>query len=193
MTPDEHATRPSIFLRLRGSDDSGVELTWHEFHRRYAPLIRMFCRRAGWSHPDAEDVVQEVMLGFFRASPDFEYNPEKGRFRGYLKATTIRVMGRLARAAGRVEVSLRPDDPDTETWWADAWESALLSRAMADAVERVEPATWEAFELSTVRKVPTAEVAARLDWSEANVRQARSRVARLVRAAVERLRAEDDA
>lgn len=70
---DPVVTRPSIFLRLRADETAVRDVSWAEFERRYAPIIVGFARNLGLSGQDADDVLQEVMLAFFRVSPRFEY------------------------------------------------------------------------------------------------------------------------
>src|SRR4051812_29101208 len=78
--PGESATNPTIFLRLKESDSAPREIAWNEFSARYAPVIGGFARRLGARPQDIDDVVQDVLMGFFVKSPTFVYDPSKGRF-----------------------------------------------------------------------------------------------------------------
>ena len=51
--------------------------------------------------------------------------------------------------------------------------------------------SWEAFELYGRREVPIDEVSQRMDMSPEAIRQAKSRISRLVRAEIERIRIEE--
>ena len=84
-----YTTRASIFLRLQSDDAQLRELSWQQFHDRYAPVIAGFARNAGLRGDAIQDVIQDVLTGFFQAAPKFQYDPGKGRFRGYLKKATI--------------------------------------------------------------------------------------------------------
>ena len=64
-------TNPSIFLRLNRTDTVVRELAWEEFHRQYGVVIAGFARQLGLSRADVEDVVQDVMTGFYATSPTF--------------------------------------------------------------------------------------------------------------------------
>ncbi len=184
---DVHATRPSIFLRLRESDHDDAEVTWREFHSRYVPLIVGVCRRLGATDADCDDIVQDVMLGFFRVSPEFTYDPGTGRFRGYLKAATARALLRARRKSGMqtLDTGAEPTVPDAA--WDQEWERSVLTRALRIASESVEPRTFEAFELTAIRDVLTSAAAARLGMSDEGVRKAKSRVSRLIRDEIERI------
>jgi DNA-directed RNA polymerase specialized sigma24 family protein len=91
---DDDCTNPSIFLRLNASDAGPREIAWNDFARRYGPIIAGFAYRVGARTQDVDDVVQDVMLGFFSTVPTFTYDPSKGRFRRYLKVCTVRAVCR---------------------------------------------------------------------------------------------------
>src|SRR4051794_8411579 len=91
----DSATRPSIFLRLKQSDRAPRELAWRQFYDQYAPVISSYARRKGASPQQAEEIVQDVISGFYAASPKFIYDPARGRFRGYLKTCVARARSRI--------------------------------------------------------------------------------------------------
>lgn len=64
-------TNPSIFLRLNRTDTSVRELAWNEFHIRYAGVIAASARQLGTLAGEVDDVVQDVLIGFYAASPTF--------------------------------------------------------------------------------------------------------------------------
>ena len=93
---DPARTRQSLLIRIR---DLGDQPAWEEFHARYAPMIRGWCCQ--WFPREPDDMVQEVLLLLAKSLREFEYEPGKGRFRGYLKTVTHRLMADLKeRAAG---------------------------------------------------------------------------------------------
>ena len=61
-------TRPSIFLRLKQSEAAPRELAWRQFYDRYGPVIANYARRKGANQQQADEVVQDVITGFFAAS-----------------------------------------------------------------------------------------------------------------------------
>lgn len=191
-----YATRPTIFLRLRADDPKVRELSWQTFQERYAPVILGFARHAGLSADQAEDVLQEVLLAFFKVSPSFEYDPQKGRFRGYLKRATLNVIRRRHRRQGPVSLEHDLEDGDAEDpklaqHWDEQWEANLLQRALDEVRSHVDPRTWEAFELYVQREVPADEVARRTGLALNSVHQAKSRVLKSARVAMERMRDEE--
>jgi len=197
------ATRPTIFIRLQAGDAAQRELSWHEFHDRYAPVIRGFVRNAGRGGVDAEDVVQDVLLGFFQVAPRFTYDPARGRFRGYLKRCTLNALrrrrggvpsgGANPGAASPLPVDeLDPaEEAETEAPWESAWEAQLFERAVREVASRVDAKTFEAFELYARRGVPADEVARELGIGVNSVHQAKTRVTKLVRELVDAMRDEE--
>src|SRR3954454_1037567 len=93
---ESFVTRASIFERIRAAEGSQREVAWCEFRAKYAPIVGGFCRAMGASPQDIDDIIQDVMLGFFGVTEEFRYSPERGRFRGFLKVCTLRAAQRRA-------------------------------------------------------------------------------------------------
>ena len=194
------ATRPSVFVRLKDDDPKPRELAWQEFYERYAPLIAGYARRQpGVSAEQAEEIVQDVMMGFFAASPKFVYDPSRGHFRGYLRTCVTRALKRLregdrAHRTGSVpldEIDVADQrggsgrggaDADDSRLWDDLWERQQLHRILEDVREhyrekgRLE--TFLAFERNVLFGEPADKIAADLGISVASVHMAKMRVTR---------------
>ncbi|MDG1838350.1 MAG: sigma-70 family RNA polymerase sigma factor [Phycisphaerales bacterium] len=187
-----YATRASIFLKLKADGTFDRELGWVEFADKYSRVIAGFARNAGLPAQEADDVLQDVLLGFFRVSERFEYDPKKGRFRGYLKRVTlnaIRARHRRKRPTTGFDDTVDPPiESDLDAAWDRQWTEQLLQRAMGEAKNEVEERTWQAFELYGVRGVPAEEVAKEIDMSPSAIRHAKMRLTRRVREIVNRLR-----
>jgi RNA polymerase sigma-70 factor (ECF subfamily) len=199
---DTLITRSSLLLRLRpgGAD---VEVAWSDFYDRYAPVIGGFARRLGARTQDVEDVVQDVLAGFFSASPTFVYDPTRGRFRGYLKTCTVRAIRKRFAADARASAAgLAPGgggvpiaevdvaDPRVERAWNDCWESDKLRRALDTVRERYasnpeRAKTFQAFEMYALLDRPSEEVARELGMSVDSVHAAKSRITRALREAAD--------
>ena len=191
-----YATRASIFIRLQADGSMDRELGWQEFTEKYARVIAGFARNAGLRAQDADDVLQDVLLGFFRVSEQFEYDPAKGRFRGYLKRVTlnaIRARHRRKRPSTFIKDDYDPpaEMPDVDAAWDRQWTEQLLQRAMTEVRGSVEDRTWKAFELYGVRGVPAEQVAERLEMTPAAIRHAKMRLVKQVREIVDQLRDEE--
>lgn len=182
-------TRASLLLRLR-QDGPAREVAWGEFYDLYAPIISGFARRVGANRNEIEDLVQEVLRAFFAASPEFSYDPTRGRFRGYLKTCVWHKMSEMRRKAGREAATFGKlalaDDKVVEETWNDVWETEKLHRALAAVRERYatnadRQRTFRAFEMCTLLDRPTEQVAQELGMDVQSVRAAKSRVGKALR------------
>ncbi len=186
-------TRLSFLDRLRGRS----ALVWAEFDERYRELLYRYARRRGATHTEAEDIVQEVQLYVFKAMDRFQYDPGRGRFRGYLRTAVIHAMGRRAKNQERQEAAVDPqvladvvdaeDSSDTE--WEREWQLHRLRWALRNVAKEFEPATLQAFRLHVLGDWSADDTAKYLGISRASVYQAKSRVLRRLR---ERIEATDD-
>jgi RNA polymerase sigma-70 factor (ECF subfamily) len=193
---DSATTNPTIFLRLKESDPEPREIAWNQFSERYAPIIAGFARRLAARPQDVDDVVQDVMVGFFLKSPTFVYDPAKGRFRGYLKVCTYRALqkrlGHEARFNGRPLDQIDPEAVAIDQVWNDIWEQQQLRRALDDVRQSMgETKTFQAFELYVVLDQPAQAVAEKLGMHLNSVYRAKDQVTRLLQEKVLAMRHED--
>jgi RNA polymerase sigma-70 factor (ECF subfamily) len=190
---DPKLTSQTLLLRLK-ADAPAREMAWREFYETYAQIIGGFARKMGARQQDIADVVQDVMLGFFSVSPEFTYDASRGRFRGYLKTCTWRVIqrrfGRAMRVAGRPLGEVDPSEVQVETAWNDVWEQEKLQRAVESVRQRYsarpdKAITFRAFEMYVMLERSPQEVAAELSISVDSVHQAKTRVSKAIRTAME--------
>jgi RNA polymerase sigma factor (sigma-70 family) len=188
------ATRQSLIVKLRDPADSAA---WSEFVALYEPLVYRLARRKGLQDADAKDVCQEV----FRAvagSVD-RWNPERGSFRGWLRAIARNLLinfitrgGRHARGSGTTSVQELLEahpagDPSATALFEHEYKRQLFQSAASEVKSEFTPATWQAFWQTAVEDRPPAEVAAEFGLSVGSVYVARSRVLARIRRRVERL------
>lgn len=183
------ATRATLLLRLR-RDGAAREVAWQEFYDLYQPIISGFARRLGASAQETEELSQDVMQAFFRAVPEFNYDPERGSFRGYLKTCVcnkLRDLRRRRLADGAMAGhTFEIDEIAVEAVWNDVWETEKLHRALNLVRQRYSinaerARTFRAFEMCTLLDRSTEEVAAALGVSTETVRAAKSRISKAVR------------
>jgi RNA polymerase sigma factor (sigma-70 family) len=180
-TPDRE-TRPSLLLRIKDGQD---QTAWNTFVELYAPLVYRQCRRHGLQHNDAEDVTQEVLSQMLRSAQDFNYQPDRGKFRTWLYEVTstkvanhFRSVRRTARASGGARDEsqdlVAPITPPSE--WFEEFQTHVLRVALARIETHFEPGTWKAFMLAWKEARPATEVARMLDVNVDHVYVAKSRV-----------------
>jgi len=190
------ATNPTIFLRLKNSQPAPRELAWNDFHQRYAPIIAGFARRLGAQQQDIDDVVQDVLLGFFAKAPTFVYDPGKGRFRGYLKVCTYRALGRRlgknSKFQGRPLDQVDPDELAVDQVWNDLWEQELVRRALDEIRQQMgQTKTFLAFEQYVVYDKAAQDVATNLGMHLNSVYRAKEQITRQIQERVQSFGDED--
>ena len=193
---DPYQTSASMLLRLRADGTLDRQIGWNDFSKMYGSVIAGFARNAGAKPQEVDDILQEVMLGFFKQSRVFEYDPAKGRFRGYLKRITLNaIRDRYRRKRPSVGLPESYDPPAGESElnaaWDREWTEHLLRRALEIVKTNIQPKTLEAFERYGVRGEPVASVAKDLDMSEASIRHAKMRVLDQMRQEIAIMRADE--
>ena len=189
---DVPITRPSLLLRVRDLADADA---WREFVRLYTPLVFHHCARHGLQEADAADVAQEVMRVAAGAIPKFEYNAQRGKFRGWLLQTTrhrlykfYQQQGRAPKATSETTISRFIDHQpgaDEHARWEEDYRQRLFDWAMEKARPEFQAATWDAFRLTAMESISVKEIATRLGISVGAVYIARSRVIARLRELVE--------
>lgn len=191
-------TRASLLVRIRDLEDQEA---WKEFVAIYTPLIYGHCRKHGLQEADAADVAQEVMRVAAEAMPEFQYNPQRGKFRGWLLQTARHRLHkffarqrRTPQAASETAVDRFIDqvpDGDERTRWDEEYRQRLFDWAAEKARPEFQSATWDAFRLTAVESVSVKDVANQLGISIGAVYIARSRVIARLRELIETV-ADDD-
>jgi RNA polymerase sigma factor (sigma-70 family) len=162
--------------------EPGDHQAWEEFHARYAPMIRGWCQR--WFPREADDMVQEVMGELVFIMRSYTYRPEKGRFRGWLKTVTLRMMARLKRSQRLLVYTAALDAAEASTDLCERlgaeYDLELLEKAKENVRGRVEPRTWSAYVETAEQLRGRAEVARELGMKVGAVYQAKYHVLSLL-------------
>jgi len=78
---NDDATRMTLIERLKRWDDSK---SWQEFFNIYWRLIYTTAIRAGLTHSEAQDVVQDTLISVTKNIGRFRADPAFGSFKGWL-------------------------------------------------------------------------------------------------------------
>jgi RNA polymerase sigma-70 factor (ECF subfamily) len=145
---------------------------------------------------DVDDVIQDVLLGFFLKSPTFVYDPSKGRFRRYLKVCTYHALekrvGKSAKLLGKSLDEIDPESVAVEQLWNDAWEQQLLSRAVEEIRRDMgHTRTFAAFELHVMMDEAANGVAQKLSLHIDSVYRAKHQITRWLKSRLTAMRNED--
>jgi RNA polymerase sigma-70 factor (ECF subfamily) len=184
---DPMATPPTIFGRLRHRDPRA----WEDFVSRYQPMILGWCRR--WFPREADDMAQEVFVKLIPCLGRYDYDPRKGRFRGWLKTVTHNLMAELKRRPQPPVIDdevLRDEaeaPDDLEQRLAAMFDLERLAEARERVRARVKPSTWWAYVETAERGRPATEVGCELGLSFGAVHQAKYKVITSLRREIEDL------
>jgi len=165
-------TRPSLLIRIR---DHGDAAAWATFDQIYRPMLYRFARSRGLGHEDAEDVVQHCMSAVHEHIGRFDYDPDKGRFKAWLRTIVDNRIANLHR--GRKDqqaesrdfrrVQERETPPDEE--FEKIWMQEHLWHCLRELRSEVEEKTYLAFEHYVIKQWPVDQVARELGMSANHV------------------------
>lgn len=200
-TQDSPVTRASLLIRLRDRTDQSA---WSEFVSIYGPVIYRFARNRGLQDADAADMMQDVLRSVTGAIDRLDYDPQQGRFRGWLfTITRNRVLTLLASRQGKARGTGNSDvnallaaQPDQRGGLDEDWELEYRRSQTAHAMEQVRSEfsdkVWSAFWKTAVEAVSADEAGRELGMSTGAVYVAKSRVLARLREVVQRRLEEDE-
>lgn len=204
--PPSLPTRASLLNRLKDMDD---RTGWQEFFDAYSGLIYQVARRAGLTDDEAQEVVQETVLGVARKMGEFRVDPARGSFKAWLLRQACWRIGdqfrqrrRIGRApdlrgGGMGESTDDATDPvqripvpgasELEEAWEAEWRRALAARALERVKQQVSGRQFQMYDLHVLQALPVRETARALGVSVASVYMAKYRVGKCLRRELGRL------
>ncbi|MGB7345093.1 MAG: sigma-70 family RNA polymerase sigma factor [Pirellulaceae bacterium] len=192
-------TRESLIF---GVKDPANAVAWGEFSEVYRPVIYRIARAKGMQEADAQDLAQQVLLSVAAAIGNWQRDEQGTPFRHWLSRVTRNAILKMLTRGGKDHAvggliameSLEqssPVDAETSQLIDTEYRRQLYLRAASIVRLDVTPATWSAFEMTTLDGVSVEAAAERLDKSVGTIYAARSRVMRRLREAVENLENEE--
>lgn len=186
---DSLHTRPTLLLRMR---DAADQQAWSEFVEIYGPLIRHFARRRGLQDADAADLSQDVLHTVASHIGRMDYDPHRGRFRGWLFTITRNKLSdylsrrqRQQQATGDTDfgqlLQQIPDEQSDEQVWNEHHQWHLFLWAANQVRDEFRDKTWQAFWSAAIDDQPAATIAQDLSMSVGAVHIAKSRVLARIR------------
>lgn len=207
-------TRWTLLSRLKDAADAD---SWQEFFDTYWRLIYSLARKAGLTDAEAQEVVQEVVIGVARKMPEFQCDPAAGSFKGWLLQVTRRRIvdqfrkrvpwsptqpprgaespnGATASPDGdgtahtaTIERVPDPAGSDLDAAWEGEWREHLLERALARVKQLADPEQFQMFDLHVRLGLPARDVARKLEVSLPRVYFAKYKIGALLKREVARL------
>ena len=132
------------------------------FYRTYMPLIRLHGRDCGVPDSDLDDLVQIVMMEFFR-DDRFTYDAKKGSFRGYLRkiihSRSMDLLRRRYRDKRNDALSSDGDEMFLDQRYNEEWLNFIRDEAMRRLRCAVSPEHFQQFFMLAIQHRSVKEVA----------------------------------
>ena len=208
----EAPTRSTLLIRLKDCND---QESWRLFFDTYWKLIYNAAIRAGLTDSEAQDVVQDTVIGVLKTMPRFEYDKSKGSFKGWLlRLTSWRIRdqfrkrlhqtepettflqkdgGRDIDEEGDEEVGVYENTPNPantqlDSVWEEEWEQNLMQSAIERVKRKVDPEQYQLFDLYVLKKWPVLKVARTFKVSAGKVYLIKHRITNLIKREIMNLR-----
>jgi RNA polymerase sigma-70 factor (ECF subfamily) len=201
MSTDFLVTRRSLLIRLK---DLGDQKSWQDFFETYSGLIYAVAMKAGLSDAEAQDVVQETVINVAKKMPEFQYDPAKGKFKGWLLQIArwrindqfrkrLPVANRHSTVDGdgpRTATIERKSDPnavDLAAVWEEEWQKNLLQVALERVKQQVKPQQFQIFDCYVNKHWTVEQVTQTLGVNANQIYLAKNRITALLKTEVRRL------
>lgn len=186
---------PSTSTTLLGRLAAGDGVGFAEFERRYAPMITTLGQLRRLDDRECAELVQEVLLTFFRKGERFRFDPKLGRFRTFLGKVVRDCAVDILRRRPGAATSTTPEIPDEAPSPDLAADRALLAMMRDDAMEqlldelrtRVSPETYRIFEHYTLKQHSTDEPLDGKPVGRNRIYKAKQRCRAILREAAEKM------
>lgn len=176
-------TRASLLVRIRDPRDAEA---WRVFDEIYRPMLIRFACARGLHQADAEDVVQHCMTTVHEHIGGFDYNPQKGRFKSWLRTiinNRIRNFFRVRREYhGKTQELRQVADQELtpEELFEKLWMQEHLRHCLRQLRENVDQTTFKAFHDYVIDQKPAEEVCGELGITADNLYSIKWRMTRKV-------------
>jgi RNA polymerase sigma-70 factor (ECF subfamily) len=175
-------TRVTLVAKIQNPQDRPA---WQHFVDLYGPVILRYCRRRGLQDADAQNVLQEVLSRVSRSIRTFEYDPHRGRFRGWLGLITDQQIQRYVNKEKRIGQGIGAGAGDdlcgevsgeVDPEWVEEFNASVYRLAIDRIRSEFDDATWEVFTQVWEASQSPKDVAARLRREPSWVYQAKFKV-----------------
>jgi RNA polymerase sigma-70 factor (ECF subfamily) len=190
-----YTTKKSLLKRMRKCDD----ISWDEFYKIYWPLVNSFGRKLGMQPEDCKDLMQEIMLDLFKDGALLRYDASKGKFRTFLGrlvrckvADMLHCSARFPSVFREAAAACPQDENDPfQEMFDEEYRSFLLTVAMKELRNSVEPKTYAIFEMVALQERSPREVALHLGISRAIIDVYCSRCRKKLQCIIEDIRTDN--
>jgi RNA polymerase sigma-70 factor (ECF subfamily) len=154
-------TRASLLIQIK---DLRNTRAWSEFDAIYRPILHRFAMACGLDEVNAEDAVQHGMTAVHKHIERFDYDPDKGRFRGWLRTVVnnhVRSLLKKRRTPiaeshhlNRMENREEPPEAAFDRMWMEEHLKFCLRKVRTEVDEN----TFIAFQRYVIDEWPVQQV-----------------------------------
>lgn len=189
-------TSPTFLDHLR---DPSNEAAWRRFVELYCPIVYRLAKRKGLDRDAAEIVVQEFCVRMVRYLQEFQYDRERGRFRGWIRKVATHEIFRYWRkqSAGKPKSTVSIDgdndivpDEGEDNWWEGSEIARLLQLALNDIKGQVSTRDYEVFRKLVLDSQTVDTVSLEFGITPNHIYGIKFRLLRMIREQAHRLREE---
>lgn len=186
------ATRRSLLERLPNLED---QAKWQEFFDTYWRLIYGVARKAGMTDAEAQDVVQETVVGVARNIS--RYDAKAGSFKNWLLQLTrwriadqfrkrspqnpARVGDDSRRDTATIERVPDPAGESLDAVWEEEWKRSLVETAMERLKRKVSAKHFQVFDCAVRKHWSASRIADTLKVNIAQVYLIKHRLAGMLK------------
>lgn len=172
-------TRASLLIRIRNRQDAHA---WGEFDALYRPLLQKYALARGLDQAEADDVVQVCMSAVSEHIADFNYDPKRGRFKGWLRTLVNnhvrnQIRRRMEYQPGSRQFDRIPDQAEPpEELFDRLWLRQHLRHCLELVRSEVSESTYAAFRAYVIDEQPVDQVCEDLKMTKNQVQLIKWRV-----------------
>ncbi len=157
-----YSTRYTLLERAKQQSDSAA---WEELIAVYRKYIYVIIRSMGISESDTDDVLQQVLVELWKYLPDYNYDPEKAKFRSWVARVTRNQvisfvrrqkshLAKLDKAQAEAQENYLSSirTPEVEEIATKEWELFISNTAMQNVSKHFSAKAIEAFQLFSAGK-----------------------------------------
>ena len=194
-----YKTRVTLLQKLKDSHD---DVAWADFAYYYRNYIFNIARRMNLGHDDANEIVQLVLLKSWNKLGEFNYDSEKGRFRGWLCRVTGNEIRNYYRDQKKRYVSIEEfktedgrstleqfTEPEIEKIAEEEWEDYVPRLAWKNISGSFEDNARRTYEMFLEGRTPE-EIAGKLGISKNTVYVHKNRIREKLIPEIKRLKVE---
>ncbi|MFO1500445.1 MAG: sigma-70 family RNA polymerase sigma factor [Verrucomicrobiota bacterium] len=177
MTNEDDAFLPTRWSLINRLKDWNDQESWRQFFDTYWRLILSVALKAGLTHAEAQDVVQETVIAVCKHIGGFKADPEAGSFKSWLlQQTRWRIKDqvrkrrhsppaqpdRITSATESTAIEDRLPDPAgniLDAIWEDEWRKNLIAAALDKVRPQVNAKHFQVFLLHVIKALPAENVA----------------------------------